>query len=320
MITVEALRDNYIPVTERKFSHKLPPGTKVQLADLHTHPHVDSRVGVIPFLTNAHIKGVDWLAMTDHDEGGDEETTNAIRRIRDLLGFEINIISASEATALPIADPYNRKGKHVIILNQKKLLQPFMSWKDLRQKANEEEMLLFPAHLELGRGKGNISYTGEEVKRMVDAGLAPDGLEVHNGSGVLFDRYAWAIDPIHNSLLVPQAFKDFIPPTGSNAAALTIYNEYSDEIPAASAGSDDHEGTRVAEAVVVIPEGADLFEAMRAGETEVHEQKKLARLQPISMIDSVLLAQRHIKKPPIEILSLGKIDKRTTIIDIFPGS
>jgi hypothetical protein len=302
---VETLRERYFPVLKDGFTRSLPDDAIVQIADLHTHPHVDSRVGVKRLLTAAAEKEVDWLAITDHNEGGDEQSVRKIKRLRDTLGIPINIISASETTALPVADLENRKGKHVLVFDQKEHIEPFQSWERLYQEAERQEALLFPAHIEMGQGRGNRSYTRDEIRRMVDNGLPPDGIEGYNGSGALLDRFEWALHPLQTSRFIPRQIRELVPPPGSNQLTIDFYEEYKEVIPGISVGSDDHEGTRVAETVLVLAEGADIYQSMRAGAVDIYEMKQLAPLQPFRMIDSLLLEHYHIGKPRRHTLQDG---------------
>ncbi len=295
MIKVEALRNNFNPITSGTFIERLPPQSLVQVADLHVHSRIDSWATPQSILTVAANRGIDVVALTEHDYWTPQSQKKAVgiaKRIRDKYGLELDIIAGSEATVMPVRDPSNTKGKHVLVFNQKKHIDAFMTWENLHNAAQDQEALLYVAHPTLE----GISFKSDEVKQMIDEGRPPHGLEVQNGSATLFDRHENLIERFHKSRFIPDAIKEHVPHPGSNKRALEMHDAYKEFVPGLTGGSDAHEAWRVGEVLTVFPQGMTLFDAMQEGKIHIAQKKKISPVKLIPMLHNVYHG-RNIHKP-----------------------
>ncbi|HSW47636.1 MAG TPA: hypothetical protein VLG67_01005 [Candidatus Saccharimonadales bacterium] len=281
MISTDRIRRDYVKVAGNEGI--LKSGGRVKAADLHTHTKIDAISRQKNMLEAAALKGVDLVAVTNHDQMTRKSAFRTARKIRDNWDIGLEIIPASEATIRPVRDPNNRNGKHVLVLGQTEPLDPFISWYDLAASAWRQKAKVIVAHPDLG----DISLIRDEIEIITEKGYAPNGIEIQNGSEALIRGSQPTIDKVMASRLpewMKQRFYDGIPQLGSNKTALNIANEFQDVIPGRTAGSDAHSKKNIGDVLVLFPENMQLFDAMETGEILIVQLKEPEIPRPIEVI------------------------------------
>ena len=268
----------------------------MRAADLHTHTKLDNVSTQRGMLRTAAQRGIDIVAVTNHDHLTPASALKVAKRIRDKLHLPLDLIVASETTVKPVHDDENRKGKHVLVFNQKKPLEPLMSWYDLAASAWRQGALVFAAHPEFG----GISLRRNEIEIITEKGYPPDGIEIQNGAEALIAGSQPRIERFMASRL-PERIKRWahgqVPELGSNIKAQAIAKDFEDIIKGKSGGSDAHDKDHVGDVLVLFPENRELFDAMREGETLIVQ---LREPKPASAIKVGIehVRGRKLDKPP----------------------
>jgi histidinol phosphatase-like PHP family hydrolase len=260
-----------IAASELQESYRLVHGDPVNLqgrmtvADLHLHTAGDTTSPVLGIIRAAIGRGLDVIAVTNHDSADGYEVAS---RIRDRLGrrrksdHHLTIVRAAEITAA--------NNQHVLLFNLKRLPSVGLSLPRLLEEADRQGAFASMAHPELG----DFSPTETDIEALLDGTNPLFSLEVHNGGAASIDKHTPLVDKYPRAFAV---IKRRLPETGSNSRAKTIYENLKNGLQGATGGSDAHNARHVGDVVTCGPEGMDIFDAIRQGKSVVMEKRKLPR-------------------------------------------
>lgn len=236
-------------------------------ADLHLHEAGDTTDTPTRIVRAAIRRGLDLIAVTNHDDPDGYERAS---KIRDRLSMRrgdtprLTVLRAAEVTAA--------NNQHVLVYNLKSRISIGLSLPKLLEEVDRQGSIASMAHPELE----GISPRKKDIEGLLGADNPTFALEVHNGGAALID--------LTRDFRLPGFIRRRIPAAGSNEEAKTIFDTFKDKFLGATGGSDAHNARHVGDVVTCYPSDMDVFDAIRNGKSVVMERRRLPRATATNLV------------------------------------